>query len=400
MSSKIQFSKYLIIVLGMPLLFLSIFAVFNRIVDPVGLFYNPLINTVTFNRPYAGHNLRLHKAFMVQHQKPSTIILASSRGNALDSEHSGWKGNEPYNLSLYGSTIYELYRYMQHAHSFNPLKKVVLMLDFSMFNANIPPNQDDFNEEYLAVKYSGVRQNMTSKYALLFSKDMLVKSIYSVLTQHVDNTPLSNGMPRNIVNPIDILDRRTSFISQEKNYYKNHYNNYVFSGMHNNWDIYSKILNFSYQNNIELSIVIPPMHARLLETISEKGLWGIFEEWKKKLVSIDENEAVKSNSDNYPVWDFAVYSAHTTENIHVSEQTNHSTAWFSDSTHFSIGLGDLILDKILDNKKTEQSNQSDFGFKITSKNIGYHLSDIRKNREAWIISHPKDVSDIIQIKYD
>jgi len=123
-----NYLKFLPIVASLALL--SIVG-FNRLIDPFALYGGPLIEGVNIHKTAFNRNTRMSKAAAIYQQNPLAIVLGSSRSErGIDPSHLGWRVNPVYNLSLNGADLYEIFRYLQHAQAIQPLKKVVLTLDF------------------------------------------------------------------------------------------------------------------------------------------------------------------------------------------------------------------------------------------------------------------------------
>ena len=124
---------------------------FSRFIDPYGFYKQPRIFNINKDKPAFEKNIRMTKAFAIKDQKPDGIILGSSKAEfGFDPKHKYLNNKNFYNLALPGPNIYELYRYLQHAHNIKKQKKVLLFL-FYMFNANLPNNIDFDERIYLLV---------------------------------------------------------------------------------------------------------------------------------------------------------------------------------------------------------------------------------------------------------
>ncbi|HAT1699318.1 hypothetical protein SE938_03450 [Legionella pneumophila] len=119
---------------------------------------------------------------------------SSTAETGLNPDFSAWDNSQVYNLGLSGANIYEVMRYLQHAAAIRPVKKVILVVNFFMFNAYVN-NRDDFNESLLHVDFNGNKNPHTINTIVsnLLSFDALKASWETIKNQHKGNAFLSNG---------------------------------------------------------------------------------------------------------------------------------------------------------------------------------------------------------------
>ena len=380
---------------------------FNRLVDPYGFFQSPRLEGFNTKKPEFSLHLRMAKAAAIRQFRPTAIVLGTSRAEyGIDPAHPGWNSSQIYNLALGGSNLYEAYRYLQHAHAVNALKRVVLMLDFSMFNAVRNPEKIDFEESRLAVDVNGNPQSniLIDQITSLASIDAFFASIATILRQHSNSEDIyqANGM-RESIHIGKYIEKmgghHVAFAETEKGYYRDNYDSFSF--IHSKWnnlEIFRNIIRFGYQNEIDLYIVIPPSHARDSEVIATKGIWLLFEQWKKLLVSIDNEEAIRERKPLKPIWDFSGYNSLTIEALPPIGDREHKMSWYWESSHYKKELGDLILDRIFNYHSSDRYLPEDFGVQLTPENIESHLSRIRADREKWRNIFPEDVAEIEALK--
>jgi len=145
------------------------------------------------------------------------------------------------------------------------------------------------------------------------------------------------------------------------------------------------------EQETEVHFFISPAHARQHEVIRQLGLWPIFEQWKKEIVNILENEYPNNN---YRLWDFGGYNSITTINV----PENSKAREYIDSTHYSPYIGDLILSKIFD--IDNHLIPADFGRKLNRETIEIELEKIRLEQKHYINTHESDISEIRQMALD
>ncbi|MCP4953151.1 MAG: hypothetical protein GY922_15020 [Proteobacteria bacterium] len=133
-----------------------------------------------------------------------------------------------------------------------------------------------------------------------------------------------------------------------------------------------------------MTIIILPIHARLLENLDNVGLWPNFEYWKRQLVIINEHIATAQHTKPFPLWDFNGYSEISTEMVN-DEALPH---WFYDSGHPHVNTGNRILDIV------SAQQAGNFGNQLTSSNIDIWLALQRSNHESYRAANPSLAGNI------
>jgi len=150
----------------------------------------------------------------------------------------------------------------------------------------------------------------------------------------------------------------------------------------------------AHRERITLKLLISPSHARQWETLAAAGLWHKWEEWKHRLVKMNEEEAQRAGQPPFPLWDFSGYHTISTETVPALGDTTTMMHWYFDSSHYTPATGDLVLDRIFNYRSPERTVPNDFGILLTSQNIESHLARIRADREHYRLTHPDDIAEI------
>jgi hypothetical protein len=87
------------------------------------------------------------------------------------------------------------------------------------------------------------------------------------------------------------------------------------NGKESTLNYFRSLLDIVYRDNVDLRILISPSHARLWEAPDSVGLWKKFEQWKREMVQINEQQANKYGKTPFPLWDFSGYNTFTTEEV-------------------------------------------------------------------------------------
>jgi hypothetical protein len=252
-----------------------------------------------------------------------------------------------YDLALPGSSIYEALRYLQHAHAVSPVTQVVLALDLFMFNAT-RVTESGFSETRLAHTQAGSLQAGWARDLLtaLFSSDALKSSLETIVRQgdplHVPYLPNGAHHPTRNWRRIQSKGRhRKTFLSNER------YSLISPDG----WGLFQltsddgstlptmetlrQLIAFCYSQDIDLHLLITPIHARKLEVLWHYGLWSTYELWKQQLTEIVTSVAPPhSRSEPFALWDFSGYNSITTESAPPIGDSTTQMQWFWEGSHY------------------------------------------------------------------
>jgi hypothetical protein len=156
-------------------------------------------------------------------------------------------------------------------------------------------------------------------------------------------------------------------------------------------ELFRQIVEFSYTNNIELYVYLPPVHARYYEAKCIVGQWSEMEMMKRSIVDIVTRMAKKYDAPPFKVWDFSGYNVITTENVPKGGDKAGKMNWYWEGSHYTRETSKLILDKILRHK---EGDYHDFGVRINAENIEQHLHNIRQNRKKYLKAHAEDIAEL------
>lgn len=411
------FIKTYITLITILLLFTGIF---NIVIDPYGIHNIVKIKGINYPKSEMQSHEKLFKAYVTGKIKPKSIAVGTSRADfGLDPSIDKWGHLQPrYNIALAGGDVYVTRRFMEHVSAVSPISKVVIGLDFFTFNA-MRPQAADYNGDILAIRDDG-SSNPFFMWDIFFTTTLTTSALIDSYTTIINSKNIfaqvlnvETGMRQFVINgePQDMRNLHNLKITDKKNgarsrfadmenlylkyvYFSGPQREYYFRNPINNKSMleeFRKIVTIFKEHNTEAFYFISPAHARQHEVIRHLGLWPIFEQWKKEIVNILENEYP---NDNYTLWDFGGYNSITT--IEVPEDSKLRE--FIDSTHYSPYTGDLILSKIFDYDSPLVPNN--FGRKLNSKTIDIELENIRLEQKQYINTHKSDTDEIKQMALD
>ena len=140
---------YSVLLLLLIALCMACIAGFSILIDPYRFFDTPEISGVNKRKPHFFYTQLLTKPYAIRRESHDAIILGSSRaGSGFATDHPGWDGFEVYNYALAGTSPYLNWRSYQHAKANGSLKRVLITLDFYMYNIHGEPKVTPAYQEY------------------------------------------------------------------------------------------------------------------------------------------------------------------------------------------------------------------------------------------------------------
>lgn len=390
---------------------------FSAVINPFNLYEGLRIPGVNDYKYRLIKYQRLIKPAEVRRLQPECLILGTSRmQTAVDPAHPGWRGCRAYNLALNNAGIYESLRYFQHAAAIRQPQQVILELEQIWGDQT----QSGFSEERLAVHPDGSpnrqwwRVYASDLSAALLSMEALRAGWNTIVPSYErrargpedgfwEYTPFDRKMLRygqhamfrqleqtafggrraaGSGRPVSFRDAPAARPPRTADSHAGGYRHL------------RSILRAAHQGNVRLHLVIAPSHARLWNGFLEAGSWTGFEERKRMMVLINEDEARRANRQPFPLWDFSGFNSCTTESVPADGDRQTRMRWYFEAQHFTKELGDLMLDRILDYRDAGRHVPEDFGARIDSRNIDAHLAAIRAAGDEWRRLHPEDVAEM------
>jgi len=391
-------------------------AAINWLFDPYLLFNSPLIEGLNNNKTEGSMTFQLTKPHSIKNQKPDSLILGSSRAEiAFNPDHPAFKENT-YNLAVPASNPYIIKRLFQHAQSNRKIKTVVLSLDFYMFNLNKTTvdiiygrtfenrlDRTNSGNEFISwPQYLKDKTNtLISWHGLLLSKktwenqEKLASGSFEGFITHkngfwIRQLPNDYNYRKNFNLTTAAYLSKVWFEGERREYQLD-----TIEGDHQGPFFYLRqLLNELYKNKVETTIVILPIHVKLLETLAAAELWNDLENWKRRLVTTVEQEASTRNKKPYVVWDFNDYNIVNLEPIPQPTTQMQKMQWYIDPSHLTEKGGNIILGNIFKQSPTKETRELiDIGNTVSSENIEKHLENIRQQQELYRKNSPKYFKD-------
>jgi hypothetical protein len=118
--------------------------------------------------------------------------------------------------------------------------------------------------------------------------------------------------------------------------------------------------------------------------MDEAGMWPYMEEWKRRVVLMNEQIAAAYHTSPYTIWDFGGFNEYSTEKAWDQLPQGQSMLWYEDIVHFQGELGAKMLSAMRD-----QQTRGDWFEVVNSGNMEQHLEKIRQQRDRYKASHIK-----------
>ena len=341
-------------------------ATFNYIVDPYRIYDTNIFK----NKPKEDLQARFAKVLRIQQLKPTSIFLGNSRPQrSFDSAHKYFT-QPAFNAAISGSNLNEAKAYLKWAIRQGNLKQALLVFDDKTM-LGMRNKTDDFEEYFKNPK--------VYKYKILFSLQMLRDSIATVKKRK--QTPLFEPDGRRTeASLLEEVQKNGGYykysINTLENGYMAKYNKNEVSKL--SYKVFIDILKECHDNNIKLDIAISPLHVRLLEAMDYRvGLDVVWYEWKKQIVAINEEVALKLGKKPFRIIDFGMYNNITAQEL--PKDINQTSKYYWEASHYKTKLADMMLDALM-----QQNIDNDFGMEITSKNIDAHIEKQKSLRSKFI----------------
>jgi len=390
----------------------------NFVVDPFGMYRIVELDAINAHKPAVYHRVRLVKAYEVRRVRPRGIVLGTSRSHVgLRPSYEGWDpaARPVYNLAFDGATTKEMYHYLVHAHTVQPLRQVVLGLDTYHATAAPATTRPDFDVHVLerpGVLIPG--SPLLTDLRLLSSLDTLLASLATVRSQDdhepewfaADGQRLGDVFFRRPGEPFEELGPRGYFegidrlevgFKREGQLTANtpesaRAGRRAEPAGETSLDYIKRIVSFCRRNGIDLRIFITPEHAHQLEITAAIGEWATIESAKRALVRLLADDAAQ-NPDALPIplWDFSGYSSVTTEAL-PGPQSRAEMRFYWDSSHFKELVGDFVLDRVFGVSHPQRSVPRDFGIQLSPATIERALARVRADQITYRRRNPDDAS--------
>ena len=362
-------------------------ATVNLLADPLGAYPWIALKKI---EPYRRQvTSRPAKAEMLLRHPCDVLLLGSSRiQEGLPVRHPAYGTARVSNLGLNGTTLIETAAVVDVAMQRQRPKRVLLGADFMMFSdfrgLSAGFKNSRFNPELEPLEYHFTNILGADKLndSGLLLQQWLRGKPQPPSERGFDPRRLPPGMSQRDLFAYNVRE----FLVKPGNYGAYHYSLDCL-------EAFRQIVRQCRDAGIELVAFIPPVHALQLEIIRAARLWPTFERWKGDLARILAEEGVV---EAVPLWDFTGYTGYVAETVPPAGDTTTRMKWYLESSHFAPALGEEVLNRLL-TAGAEQHRPSDFGVRLTTKNLAAQLSRIRADRETYAAAHSDEIAWVTEL---
>lgn len=397
--------RFLLLSIGLFLAALATVVLCNRLINPLLFFRGPDLGSINHYKPEVLPYMHLVKPKWLAEQEPRTVILGSSTAAiGLDPDHPELM-QPVFNYGMPGAGIEvlaELYTDVSHRKS---PSHIVLALDFFGFNA--APSLQDVRDlelrQRLAPNDNAASQRRQDWFGALLSWRSLSSSLATVREQESINSGTSgflqfnrNGHWQQTLAPN--LSQRRFFNNIERQYMGRGWfppPDAVFTLVYednSSLDHYAQLLKQLHRDDRDVLILISPLHARFQLAMAEVGLDDDYRDWKRHMLSINEQVAEEMTRTAFAVWDFADASELTRESIPAATDTLTRMRYFMDGHHYRPELGNMMLSRV-SNPEILSADQN-FGRLLRSADIEDHLATVEQRLAAYARANPQEIEEL------
>ncbi|HEY1067684.1 MAG TPA: hypothetical protein VGE52_16285 [Pirellulales bacterium] len=363
--------RYIGAALGLWFGLLALLALINAVVDP----YCAYGRGASVFADYKPANDRPEiKAERVALLQPTTLILGSSRALVFDPEWPEWGPRPAFNLGVAGASMQQVASAFRYCTKTTRVERLLLCVDYSQFCDN--PGDDPFERSRLSPDFSPVSyhfQNLLSLNALDATRQTLRNYLASRVTSY---TPL--GYVRHGRFPLKAAPR-LRFVATLKD-----------SGRliaRRRSDDYTNALREIAQacdeRDVELNVVVSPVHCLLLESLVAQGLWNDYRDWLG-----DVTETVETETEGEArVWDFAGYNRYTTEPVPLTNAAPEPL-YYQEASHFTGALARKVFERVYALPEADES----FGSLVQPSDVQTRLIVLDAERTKWLATRPASLA--------
>lgn len=378
--SQPSVKRYLIVLCAVFGLTVGVVFAFNLLVDPFNC--NQIVSVSGFNAIKTRAVGRVAESITVHCRDFDTLVFGTSRvGAGYPATHPAWKGSRFFNFAFDGGRPIEIFHALQWAHRQHRVRRVMIGLDFFMFNDGQLPD----------AYYNSFINPARTRVPSIFDKTLSYPSTTRSINTVRDNlNPLLTGLlwvtaggTRQTGYPHNYLFRAglKAYLNKDHFYSKASLRSYT------EMETLRGIMAMAHREGIELRLVINPAHAMMMEVIRYRGFWEEYENWKRELVRVVQSGAGEA----VPLMDFTGYNAYTTEAVPGANETERRMKWYLEASHFNQNLGTEVLNRVYPAGGRPLPPAGTFGVRLSPENIEAHLAAIRNERERYTSTHAKEM---------
>lgn len=369
-------------------------AFLNWLLDPYQVYRHSVSESL---RPFKRRLIhRVAKAEVALRESHDVLLLGDSRVAAgFDVDHPALsKFGRIYNLSMAASSVYEQTRMLDLVFQNTKSKPKLLIWGISpefVVRDRCPRTEFDFDASLLNPQLSFVEYHLRNLLSIDATRHTIwvLRDCFDSRRERRGSTKTSNGGFTSVAAATSQMVSHETFAAVLPAHNSYLAENLPLPRVAELEGPLKDCFRRCREHQIELKIVIPPVHSVFVERMCQLGLSDRIERGKRDLVRLaSEANLTAGGARPIEVWDFTVFAGPPTEKYPTPEAPA-PMRWYQDAQHFRSSLGDLVLNQIF-NRPHDFPN---FGTELTAANIEEHLVAQRVARNAYHANH----SDHVQL---
>lgn len=337
----------------------------NAVVNPFGQFPSAARASYADHTPVA--DTRTFKAERLRHEQFHLVIIGDSTAE-VGFDPGWWKGESVYNAALPGANLYELRHVAKLVADHHSAKRVLWVLYWNQFSDKYTV-RNDFDKSGFYPKRGRVEHTLEGLLGLRATE----ASWGALGLARRNGLPVArrDGWRQRIGAKEAAMSPRERFDGRARQRFGD--DGKLFDPARLTY--LREALTTLRDANVEVTIVIPPVHAESLEIIHLNGQW---EQWEALVRGTAETV---SKFKGVALWSFAGYSPETTEPVAAKEMEGY---WEMD--HFKAALGEGVAKRV--------GGSDGFGMRLEPGTVDSYLSALREAAAQWRRENPAAVTHL------
>jgi hypothetical protein len=354
----------------------------NMVVDPYGAW-----DTFGVSQGSPALKTRTAKAELLRHFDGETVLIGSSRVRiGYNTDSPLFEGTPACNMGLDAMSCEEMLTTLELAVERPKVHRILLFLDFRMFNRDPDPTRAD----YLMSRFNPQRSMLDYHCDLLLNahsfknscKNLKAYLQKSPATHSASGYPYPEYLEFQGHTVTHLADKTLEELAGDRSFFRR------FEYSRDRLKAVRTFIHRCEERKIELTLAINPVHATLTDALWPLGLWDQYQNWTRDLVTLVERETGGQGT----LWDFTAFNSYTDEPLFGLDRTAKAD-WYWEPSHFKSELGEVVLARMLD----ASSADPNFGVKLTSASVETHLMRLAEDRLAWRQTSRTDAANVARI---
>lgn len=384
---------------------IALIAAFNLLVDPYSYFGTRDIRGLNVRKPRPDEQIAVVKYEAAARLGADVLVLGNSRADVgFDPEHPVFAGHLAYNLGVPGAGICTAWWNLQALAARQPVHRAIAGIEFLDFLTAAPPSDCGPTPSYFQ------HARLADRGRALFTIGGLMMSVRAVRLQ---SDPYPDEVTARGFSPMRNYDRQATedgyyvmFEQRAQEYARNfarlpHSLRAPGAASSLELETLRAMVRHAVANRERLDLVIYPYHLELLLLIRASDLWPLFEDFKRSVVAIVDEETRVSGRDLVRVWDFTGVSPNQQEPIPPPGNHVAVTRWYWEAGHFKKPLGDLVLERMAGaGADSDAADCRVFGVRLEASTLEQCLVQQRESLQGAGAAAPELASHVEQLARD